>query len=75
MVGFLMYYVLNGHFSANYNETFHKTRGSNFYFEVLVCLNLNWAKSYIIILVMPENASFQFQSGYFSKIEIEKSAT
>ena len=25
-----------------------------------------------MILVMPENESFQFQSGYFSKIEIEK---
>jgi hypothetical protein len=65
--------VLNGHFTANYIETLHKNWGSYFYFEVLVCLNLNWIKIHIIILVMPENESFQ--SGYFSKIEIEKSAT
>ena len=65
MVGFLIYCVLNAHFSAKYIKTFHKTGVSTFILKYwLVCLNLNWIKRYIMILVMPENESFQFQSGY-----------
>ena len=43
--------TLSGHFSASYIEIFHKTEVQTVILRCLVCLNLNWIKSYNIILV------------------------
>ena len=44
-------------------RTFHKTEDLMFILRLLVCQNLNWIKSYDILLVkifffLPENSSF-----------------
>ena len=64
--------TISGHFLANYMKIFHKKEVQTVILRCLVCLNLNWIKSYDIILVkrfffMPENALFQ---GYFAKVSL-----
>ena len=52
------------HFFANYMKIFHKTEVQMVILKCLVCLNLNWIKSYDVIGIkmcvfsMSENASF-----------------
>ena len=43
--------TISGHFFANYINIFHKTEVQTFILRSLVSLNLNWIKSYYIILV------------------------
>ena len=43
--------TISGHFCASYIEIFHKTEVQTVILRCLVCLNLNWIQSYIIILV------------------------
>ena len=43
--------TISGHFLANYMKIFHKKEVQTVILRCLVCLNLNWIKSYDIILV------------------------
>jgi hypothetical protein len=43
--------TISGHFSTNYTKNFHKIKVQAVILRCLVCLNLNWTKSYDIILV------------------------
>ena len=45
------FFTILGHFFANYMIIFHKTEVQTVILRCLVCLNLNWIKSYDIILV------------------------
>ena len=42
--------TISGHFFANYISIFHKTEIQTVILRCLVCLNLNWIKSYDIII-------------------------
>ena len=62
-------------FFANFMSIFHETEVQTVILRCLVSLNLNWVKSYFIILVkkkisMPENALFQ---GYFAEVNFRPS--
>jgi hypothetical protein len=54
--------TISGHFFANYIDVFHKTEDQTVILRCLTCLNLNWIKSYDILLLvkifffMPANA-------------------
>jgi hypothetical protein len=43
--------IISGHFLANYMKIFHKKEVQMVILRCLVCLNLNWIKSYNLILV------------------------
>ena len=43
--------TISGHFLANYIKIFHKKEVQTVILRCLVCLNLNWIKSYNLILV------------------------
>ena len=43
--------TISGHFFASYINIFHKTEVQTVNLRCLVCLNLNWIKSYDILLV------------------------
>ena len=68
-----------GHFSAKYIYVFDKNEDLIVILRCLVCLILNWVKSYDIILVkifffLPENALFQglFERASFDTSELNQ---
>jgi hypothetical protein len=64
--------IISGHFIANYINIFHKTEIQMVILRCLLCLNLNWVKSYDIFWFFnferkkPENLSLK--NGHFLMI-------